>query len=339
MPNPIRFARVVRTPVLAKSIPFYVDFSKLPDGAMPSRFGNVPTWSVVDGKAICVPNESAEISPTNMDFEQAPNSGWSASNVSAVGSADARPGSLGVQSWCMTASAANGSFSKTWAGTLLDFCRWKTWCKAGTSNAQLRINGGAANGKVVSSTAWAEYTVPGFRITGGSLYLNTRVVTSGGTAYYDDGSWVELEGVMAGVEIPVGNLAVRANVHSSVASEVVGLHGVFFSSSRSRFDDASVNGIFVYIVTGDSSAAAVARACKVVNGVGLLQGSLTTVAFVDGASLELRRIDATTYRAYYNNIQVGTDITVTEPEIQNAKYAGIISTGGAGQGIDAFFLF
>lgn len=318
------------------SLPYSIDFTRLPDGALPASFAYSPNWSISGGRAVCNPTIGAEISPVNMDFESAPNTGWTPSNATAVSSADVRPGSPGVASWLITATATNGIISKTFSGTTLAFVRLSAWAKAGTSQASLRVNGGGSSGKTISAAAWDFYTVNAFRAQSASIFANPRVSTSGGNAYFDDASFTTITGVMNGVQIPAWSyITARGNVRSLGSGNYVGLHGVFLGDSPTN----PQNGIFVFLTTADSASSAVTRAYKLVSGgITALGAGLTGVSFVDGAPLEIRRIADETYQAFYNGVQIGTDITITEAAIKSAAYAGIQSSGGSGQGFDAFFL-
>ncbi len=59
-----------------------------------------------------------------------------------------------------------------------------------------------------------------------------------------------------------------------------------------------------------------------------------TAAYSAGALLELRRTAATTFQVWYNNAQVGADLTIGDVD---GIYWGIFSTAGGSQ-LDSFFL-
>lgn len=65
---------------------------------------------------------------------------------------------------------------------------------------------------------------------------------------------------------------------------------------------------------------------KFVGGVNTALISQTAATFVDGAELELRRLSVSSFAIYYNNVQIGTNQTVTDSSIINNDYHGIRST-------------
>lgn len=67
---------------------------------------------------------------------------------------------------------------------------------------------------------------------------------------------------------------------------------------------------------------------KSVNGISSTLISATTASFVADADLEIRR-SGTTYSLWYNGSQVGTDQTVSDPEINDSKWCGVWSMGPA----------
>lgn len=64
---------------------------------------------------------------------------------------------------------------------------------------------------------------------------------------------------------------------------------------------------------------------KFVNGSSTTLLASTPVTFVDGAEMEIRRINATTFALYYNGVQLGTNQTITDSQIINNEYHGIRS--------------
>jgi len=51
----------------------------------------------------------------------------------------------------------------------------------------------------------------------------------------------------------------------------------------------------------------------------------TAVTYINNASIDIRK-SGTTYQLYYNDVQIGTDQTITDPEIINNRIHGLFST-------------
>ena len=317
------------------SLPYAVDFTALPDGNLPAAFGSIPTWAVSGGKAVCTPTEGVNIL-TNPGLEGTPPNGWAYITSSAASVADPRPGSAGAACYEVTASAADGAIyqSNTLAQIPLFFIA-RAWAKPGTSNASLRMNGGNSGLLSAAVAGWNEYVVRGFRTLQSSIFWNLRVTTNGGTARFDDTEVRPITGVFGGMRSPRPLITVRANVYTPITGTEQSPVGVYLCAN----DRLSPTSMVLVIIWGnDTGGAKYVRAYKVVNGAMTALFGSTSVVYVAGAPIEIRRTASTTFQIFYNGTQVSTDQTITDTEIvNNQNYCGMIATGGAAS-VDAFFL-
>jgi len=77
---------------------------------------------------------------------------------------------------------------------------------------------------------------------------------------------------------------------------------------------------------------------KLVGSVWTKLIGVTTATYAADADIEIRRLTGTnTFQLWYNDSQVGANQTISDTEIINNKYFGLLSTGESNS-FDAFFL-
>lgn len=311
---------------MKKLVPYSVDFSTLANGSLPSRFTGA-TWSIATGVAINTPTEGSELL-TNGNMESGdPVDNWTSINLSTGASvADERTGGAGSKSMEVTAGSAFGSMRQQVTAAKGAWLKTGFWYKKGSSNGFVAIM--SFNAPAPVDVAWTEYLAHGY-VPVANPYLSLGCVTNTGTSRYDDASCKLLTSIYSGIKADTGLQTVKATV--TLTAPYIPI-GVFMCGNS----ESPTSGVFATVNIYSGNFIAV-RLWKLVNTT-YTELSVTNIAQIAGSLLEIRRTAATTFQIWYNGTQRGTDQTISDAEIINNTYAGMLSTGGTGNSIGAFFL-
>jgi hypothetical protein len=312
-------------------LPYSIDFTTQADGAMPLPWAG-STWAVSSGVAVNTPTLGAELF-ANADLETLGAGGvevftnWTSTQGDG---AIADEGALvhgGSHAAKFTAGATkNTHLSQTDNAPVAgDWARVSFWTQGdGTYQGRYQITNGVAAvnygdasriGTGVTGAAYAEI-VDVARVTSAGLRLYAHCpATTGGIAYFDDFSVkllsspsevfsllpksysdinASLTPVRGGLWTPVGHV-INANHPTNPTSYVL----------------AYLSNTYVYLT-------------KCVNGTftNLIKTAITY------ANTKAIRVDSngTTYRLFYDEVQIGADQTIADAEIVGNKYHGLFST-------------
>lgn len=175
----------------------------------------------------------------------------------------------------------------------------------------VRVNNGGAQGYPLSSVGSHDSSTIGAGSTLAGLGVNTNF-----TGTVDNISVKQI--FTADFKVKRSN---PNSVKVSLDTLKVNHNIIFYFFSDPVFD---FNCIRVRVTFGASSMFTL-QLRKYVNGSSTSL-STTNLTFVDGAEIEILRRDSTTFALYYNGVQVGTDITISDLSIINGEYFGIVSS-------------
>jgi len=304
------------------SLPYTLDPSVLPNGAMPSGWIGA-TAAIASGKIVITPTQGAEdITNSNMETGSPP-SNWSAVNLATLTSvADERTGGAGSKSLSVT----NGGVSQGAARQDLDngsgiWMSFDLWGRSVT-NSSARVllrqadNTTITTQVITAATSWTNLLFDA-RLVGAGCYMALQNTTNapGDEARYDDISAKPLSGLIAYKDFGTANVQVK------LASTIGTLRAM---GVVARYVDAN-NYLYAYL----------GRMTNTINLIKVLSGntsSLISIAGTYGVAQNVEiRCNGTTAQLFYNNAQVGTDQTVDAIYSTGTKH-GVFSTSALNTG-------
>lgn len=111
--------------------------------------------------------------------------------------------------------------------------------------------------------------------------------------------------------------------------------GVVINANVSA-DQNPTSYLAVMLMRGNSDSGSIVSVAQYSNGIFSFPLGYTVVTYVAGAILQIQQLTATTYRVTYNNVQVGSDLTISDANINSNIYAGLLGLYG-GNSVNRFF--
>jgi lysophospholipase L1-like esterase len=312
-------------------LPYTVDFSTLPDGALPAEFTGV-TWAVSGGKVVNTPTLGAELL-TNGEVETTTSWLGSGANLSVV--ADPRPGSAGSNSLAIARNASSYPGARqsvvTTPGEFYLHAGWRRNVNFTSANAVLFNSTGAITLTTLSgfaSTDWTQFTLIGQAIDAAIRVIpsGTAIALADGTSMrVDDLSLRKLDsGTMFALmpeSVPDVNIRARMRV-------VEGTQGGLIVNANSQTAPTA------YVIGHCHRGMGKVQLEKVINGTKITLIDVGAV-YYDDSVIEIRK-SGTTYQLFYKGAQIGTDVTINDAEIVNNPYHGLFSPSG-GNSFSSYF--
>jgi hypothetical protein len=310
-------------------LPYSIDFSTLSDGAIPTNWVG-STFTISGGKLINAPTDGGTLI-ANGDMETGnPPTGYAAGSSAILASvADEHTGGAGTKSLSITNGAASSGYATKNIDIVIgDFLVMKAWAKYVNANsASMRMQGRSGSFATFAQSddptaAWAEYAITGAptqtdiwaRVGNNDSTLGresrfdniyvAKLTKSDLIAYYNH-AFVNVGVVKAGLTTKWGQYCGVVGWWDKVnpfQSCLVARHNLK-QAMLSKYVGATRTDLI----------------------------PLTNITYSAGAVLEIRRPSGNTFQLWYNGAQIGTDQTVSDPEIINNQYFGLLDTWGGPQ--------
>lgn len=318
-------------------LPVDIDFSALADGDLPATLLG-STWAISSGAAVNTPTLGSELLADG-GLEATYTSGLCDSlakylTPTVAQSADVHGGSK-AQEFTGTAAGEYVYFTPLNQGSSGDWHILSAYVKrtAGTTGyAYLELYQGAALpivnvGMVINSASYVQCKV-GLICGSGSFFR--RVVASSAssdTVLLDDASdkVISYGTLFAMLPATQADVIVKA-VPDSIPTGDATLWGLTI-----RADDRNSPTNAIFVIAHRHELTSTLINISVVKKIGSTYTSIqaeSSVTFVTNAYLEAR-ISGDILQIYYNNVQVGSDITVSDSELASNQIHGMFSSGGA----------
>jgi hypothetical protein len=320
-------------------LPFTIDFTALPDGALPAPLGGA-TWAVVSGAAVNTPSLSLDELLTDPGLEANYTDGkcdtlTKSGTPTLAQSADVHGGAKAQE---YTSTAAGNRLSwPVLAGVAHTWYQFSAWRKKTTSGndsyIQLIQSGGMPSATVASgilSVSYAQNKTSLLSTSTNNLTARPAYDSSTGpfaTVRVDDGSLKAITSDPA-VTFP----ATSADVIIKIKPP--GAHADFVDDTvlglRVRASSQSAPTNYIAAAMRRRETGSTQAYVSLFKRVGNTYTELITntlVTLVSTAWLEVRTSGATV-SLWYNNTQVGTDQTVSDVELLTNTYHTFFSTGG-----------
>lgn len=306
-------------------------FSEYADGALPAGLAGA-TWAISGGKAINTPSLGSELL-TNGNMETgSPPTGWSTTGaITSV--ADERTGGAGSTSLNLNNNGTIGRIVyQTQTSANHKWHVFNAWGK-GISGKRLAIN--ISNGAFTAlndsgRAAYADWA--NLIISARSNSTSTMALMGGDTSSGTDECRMDDASLKA-----VDDAALFATLDAGFADATCRANGITQAQYTQfgvvlNLDSASSPANFVvgYYHRGQGKV----RLDKCVAGVYTNLVDVTTT-YVAGSEVKVVK-SGTTYQIFYNDVQKGTDQTISDAGIVDNTMHGLFSTGGGGA-VDAFF--
>jgi hypothetical protein len=323
--------RSLSTVAGATVTPISINFTSLPNGALPSPLTGA-TWAVSSGSAVNAPTTGNEMF-TNPGAEGTYSSGlapnWQATFNTGARSEETTIVHSGSSAQRLSATSGQREYilpanATTVAGTYYIGSLWAYVVSGTVPTLKLRASSGALNGfqvgaaQVTTASGWNKYTILGkATLTGLSIGCDIGSATGAGEVILDDASLKASSwpAVFATANLRTANMTVLAGM-TFPADAHFGLSGIIVGG-----DAAAPQNFILAYYDGISL-----RLSKVVAGVetALINVVRTITA---GEQIEVRRT-GTSVSLYYAGAQISTTQTVSEAAILNGTYCGLIDTCG-----------
>lgn len=322
--------------LLANSYPVLIsdDFSTLADGALPANW-TAPTWTIASGKAVNTPAVGAELL-TNPSLSGVYVAGLAPSMIKGASptiaeSADGH-GDSQAQEFTATAIGNNVQFPVI-AAINGAWYRFSGWVKrtAGTGvGTRIRCDQGAAMpaaalnaGVAINVTAYAQkQTSFATRSTGNitPFAVVEQDASAFDTVIVDDFSLKRL----TDADLPAWIQATQADVVVKAMPNTLADGTVSAVIARSDVGSGYPGtALFAFWRWRDPEDFINVSLWQLAGGVWTSKVAESVLSIVSNAWVEIR-LSGTTAKLYYNNVQVGTDQTVTPTGV----YHGMFETGG-----------
>lgn len=306
---------------------YLYDFSTFSDGSLPSPFVG-STWTIATGAALNTPTEGSNIAIYGDGETEV---GWAtyggAPSTSERSTEQVHGGTYSRK--IITDAAGKGLYS----GVSEAITAGRFYKESG----YLYVSSGAATlnapfyGTFLSigshnAASWKQITATG-RASGTPNNYFATASTGGGAAWYiDDVTIKQLTNLMALIRSSFSLAKAKATFTIAIGEN----GGVVLCADTNLNPTSYVVGYVQRLVSGTNFITE-----KFVAGTFTVVAS-TAITYSAGAPVELRHISANTFQTWYNNVQVGTDITISDAQIISNKCHGLFSGGGATT--NSFFL-
>jgi hypothetical protein len=288
-------------------------------------------WSggaVVGNALVITPSEGSEIISSNPGFETYTGTiddasadtftGWSLDNGTggtAEAVSDAHGGSAALK---LTDGGANRPVAfRTFSPTLGRWYLARAWTKVDSGGrSRLALTNGIVSLFESTSTTYELVPITGVGVSGTATFNVYRISGAAKSAYWDDTSAVILtQASLFALQTGLG----AADIAIQAAATITGgtQAGVVLN-----LDSAATPANFVlgYYHRGDGKV----YLDKYVGGT-RTNLIATTAAYVAGATVRVVK-NGTTYQLFYNNVQIGTDQTISDAGIISNTIHGLFST-------------
>lgn len=295
-----------------------LDFSTLPDGAIPGMLG--ATWSVSSGVAINNPTIGAELL-SNPSFD-ANTTGWAVQGCTIASVAG------GQTNNCLEITRVSGTSqgARSTITTVADnFYLLSVYIKSGSSGNQLSLirlaqtaSPFAEDGNCYqNSTAnWALQRVVMRASQTSTLFWLWKVTDTAGTMLFDTASAKRITGLVPSVKKFASQYGAVKAFWTAGASTAAPM-GVVMCADYPTFSN------YVVAYHDNLNTAGAVRMFKVVNGTWTSLVN-TAATYYPDVAIELERDPGTnTFRVKYNGVQVGADQTIADAGIINNQYHGL----------------
>lgn len=305
-----------------QALPYSVDFTTLPDGALPAKISAGATWAVSGGKAVNSPAWGAELltdggvetwtSATNLTNWTEAIGGTSTVNREGT---DKHGGSYSCRE-DVDASNTDAAISQSVTAAAGAWLLNSFWCKASASGKTIRpgINGTGPTPTATRDpgTTWTNY-IDNYRTSGANPTISYRRATaSSASVYFDD-----------------------ISIKAATNAEMFALYDAKTPYLKASVTGTLVKGAFLGVAAAMNAAKtyglvafAQGTNCQlwsVINGVwtNLVSGTLVTLTNI---IVEIRMLNTNIAQLWINNGQVGTDQTITDGTILSSTNVGMFST-------------
>lgn len=299
----------------------FIDNFNRPDGDLENGWSYNGNWEIVSGKLVATPATTGGNILVNGDFETGnPPTGWSASGGNSIAqNGDTRPGSSGSNSALVTVGGSAYAISRSMSGSFVGgrFYQTKYWGKRGT-NTQYGV--GIQEQIYENNTSWEEKQ---YGRVSPSTAGTANLLGSTGTFYVDDIEVKQLvtNHIFAVREFNKSDLDISVKI-TKTGKDYGGI--VLCLDDTTTPTDYLLIGIDGYDITAASRVHTV-RVGKVVGGTYTLLQNLS-ITYVDDAILRVLK-NGQAIKIYYNGVEFGEDIIVTDSGLINNTKHGLFSCG------------
>lgn len=321
---------------------FEDDFARS-DGALGNDWAG-STWAIVGGKAVNTPTLGAELL-TDPGLEAAYSSGR-CTTLTLNGSPTLADETVdihgGAHAQKFTATAFNNRLNFGAAAAVArQWYQYSGWCKrvsgtAGTTAMRADIANGLPMSSmpiIINDPAYTQKKVAILATDTSNMFRYAMIETNGAgdPVLGDDYSYKAITYSSLFALRPASVADATIKIKFDALSEVT----PFGIIARADAQTSPTHYLMALVVRHQSLTNA--AVVYLIKKVGTTYTALTNngVTLVNGAWLEIR-LTGTTVKVYYNNVQVGSDQTVSDTEIVANAYHGLISSGG--EKITDFFL-
>ena len=298
-------------------LPFFQDFSLLSDGALPVNwFGS--TWTIVSGKAINIPTLGTELLINgNMETGDPP-SNWSAVTAVLSAAVDERTGGSGTKSINVANSGTN--FGQARQAITLEAGAWYVlsgWMKNITASGRINVVDSTWLRTSVSTASWALYATTGRSPdTSDTVRCSNQTNVDTQNCHYDD---LSLKKLTQSTLWAIRNTGRRdVNIQGTYSTLVVGTQIGILSNVKADLSAglvAWIDGTNIKLEQW-TSAGWLTLINTTQTPTGGLLPQIKTVISDSNLLVDL----------LYNGSAIGTQQMISNAEIVNNTYAGLLST-------------
>lgn len=308
-----------------------VDFSTLPDGALPSPLIG-EAWTISGGKAVNSPAGGSNLL-TDGDMERADLVYWLTSGSPTTKEKSTTEVHGGAQSLHLVADAANEGARHRFAAQNAQWYALKTHVKMAVGQGIL--SHGLNGVQIIQSAAtdWAELamSLPYAGATTTFAELVCWCAAAGHDGYFDDARAYTLnfESMLFWFDAGQTDVVMKVPLTCDYQSQVA----FILNLDNANNPQSYVAGM---VWRKQSGAAPLLYLVKVVAGQMSELAEVNLSSYANDLVFEVRK-SSTTYQFYYNNVQVGDDVVISDTEISNNTLFGVLSTSG-GNSVNRFFV-
>lgn len=291
------------------------------DGTLSNGWNYTGIWNIASNKLVADPAVTGSNLLTNGDFETGnPPTGWNASASNSIAQdVDIRPGSAGTKSALVTVGGSQYAISRPLSVvfTAGRFYKLNYWGKRGT-NTQFSCT--IFDALFENESAWTEKTHGKIATaTSSTSYL----LGSTGTFYIDDANVKQLvtSEVFATRDFQTPDVDISVKITRT---------GKDYGGIALCLDNVSAPTDYITVGIDQYDINAVApvytlRVNKIVGGV-FTQLQVLAIGYVAGQVLRVVK-HGQAIRVYYNGLQIGEDLIVSDVGIKDNTKHGLFSTG------------
>lgn len=309
-------------------LPLSLNFANYADGPLPRLTG--ATWAISSGKAVNAPTLGSELL-TDGGLEN-----WTSdTNLTSWGESIAGASTINKES----TDKHGGSFSargdvdgsnnqaQIYQQIVFPTKAWVSleyWRKASNGTA----TGGAespeaniADAGWLLGTTWVKRANTGFTTTANMATYIRRASAANASIYFDDVSLKQITTNTLYAYFLANTPLVRLSANWIIQP-------ASFAGVVACIDNPANPQNYVVCVHDGADRV---RVIKCVAGTFTIVANTSGKNYVAGAAVELRHTATTTWQAWYDNAQVGTDLTIDDIGIVDNRYHGIFSANGGSQ--------